>query len=245
MQEKKERKSKRIVIGVALATLLMALLVTCLVLLNLGGRPDVSGDLPNLMPPTSLHFIDEILSQLEWGNIVFNAPKAMQFKETRTIELLLSNSVSEQQLRAELEKVERIESARVRISNQMEARLSGAGFRIEAILPEKQAVGSEDIVKWKWDVTATEVGSHRLHLTLSAILTVSGRDTPFVIRTYDRDINVEITLAQRFSSFFSKHWTWLWAAILVPVGGYVWKKYHKKKPNKELTKKGGGKNCPA
>ncbi len=256
MQEQKKRSSKRTVIGIAVAAVLMALFCVCKksepsppepLPVDVGKVPPPVNIEPfplppSPVPPTSIRLIDEMLSRLEWGNIVFNAPKLMRFKETETIELLLSNSMSEPQLRAELEKVTEVDSARVRISNRMEARLSGKGFQIEALVPETQSISSEGVAKWKWDVTATGGGSQHLHLTLSAILTVSGRDTPFVIRTYDRYIAVKITLVQRFSSFFAEHWKWLWATIFFPIGGYVWKKYHKKKPEKEPTKNRGGEN---
>lgn len=184
---------------------------------------------PPYPPPTSTQVIDKIVKELEWGNIVFNAPTSMRFKEKETIELLLSHSVSIKELKTQLEKALGIESASVKISNRMEARLSGTGFQVEARFPEVQAVSSKGVIQWKWYVTPTEHGLQRLHLTLSAILTVSNRDAPFVIRTFDRTIDVEISLAQRASSFFSKNWKWLWAAILVPVVGYLWRRYDKAK----------------
>ena len=36
-------------------------------------------------------------------------------------------------------------------------------------------------------------------------------------------IDVEVAPTQRVSNFFSRHWTWIWTAIFIPVGGYVWK----------------------
>lgn len=190
--------------------------------------PDEAGPEPE-PPPTSTQVIDKIVKGLEWGNIVFNAPTSIRFKETETIELLLSHSVSIQELQTQLEKANQIESASVEVSNRMEARLSGTGFQIEALFPEVQTVSSKGVIQWKWYATPTEHGLQHLHLTLSAILTVSDRDAPFVIRTFDRTIDVEISLAQRASGFFSKNWKWLWAAILVPIVGYLWRRYNKAK----------------
>jgi hypothetical protein len=170
-------------------------------------------------PPTSIKVIDETLIDLEWGNVVFNAPKSMHFKETKAIELLLSPSVSVKELQTQME---------IQISNRMEAQLLGNGFQVEAHLPKMQAIGSEGVAKWRWDVTAIKGGSQRLHLTLSAILVVSGHDTPYVVRTYDRYIDVEITFTQRFSSLFLNNWKWLWAAVLIPVTGYFWRRHKKK-----------------
>jgi hypothetical protein len=181
-----------------------------------------NGDERAALPPYSTRTIDEILKSLEWGNIVFNAPKKMQLKEPNTIELLLSLTQSVQELQGELNRQGELESARVRISNRMEARLSGQGFKIEALVPEVQAISSEETTRWKWQVIPTEHGLRSLHLTLSAIITVSNRDTPLVIRTYDRTIAVEISIGQRVSSFIINNWQWLWAAVLVPIATFLW-----------------------
>ncbi len=181
-------------------------------------------------PPTSLRIIDEALKDLELGNIVFNAPESMRYNETETIELLLSHSASIEELRAQLEENGEIDANTVRISNRMEARLSGSGFKIEALGSEIRAVGAEGVTQWKWYVTGTAGGSQRLHLTLSAILIVSDRDVPSVIRTFDRKIHVTITPSERFRSFFSKHWKFLLATMFVPLGVYFWKQRRKTKP---------------
>jgi beta-lactamase superfamily II metal-dependent hydrolase len=182
--------------------------------------------------------IDYIVGEMEWGNIVFNTPSSMQFKKTETIELLLSHSVSTKELQKQLENVSIIESARVKISNRMEALLSGTGFQVEALFPKVQSVSSKGVIKWKWYVTPTKQGLQRLHLTLSAILNVSDRDAPFVIRTFDRTIEVKVSLAHRASSFFSKNWKWLWAAVLIPIATFYWK-WRKKKGTKTQTNSEG------
>jgi hypothetical protein len=184
--------------------------------------PRGNGDEGTALPPYSTRTIDEILKSLEWGNIVFNAPKKMQLKEPNMIELLLSLTKSIQELQSELNRQGELESARVRISNRMQARLSGQGFTIEALVPEEQAISGEETTRWKWQVVPTEHGLRSLHLTLSAIIPVSNRDTSFVIRTYDRTIDVEISIGQRISSFIIHNWQWLWAAVLVPIATFLW-----------------------
>lgn len=182
-------------------------------------------------PPTSTQIVDEIVEKLEWGNIVFNAPQKMQFDSPEQIELLLSLKKTVQELQTELNRHPEIESDRVRISNRMEARLSGKGFKIEALVPELQAVSGEETTKWKWEVIPTDYGSQRLHLTLTAIISISDKEAPRVIRTFDKNIEVEITLGQRIAGFIMNNWKWLWAAILVPIITFLWKFFGKTKRN--------------
>ena len=117
----------------------------------------------------------------------------------------------------------------------MEAQLTGTGFTIQAQRPDLQAVTSEQITRWKWEVTPTEQGRQTLHLTLAARIDVAGRDTPLVVRTFHREIQVEITVPQRVSGFVQNNWQWLWATLIVPVAGYVWSR-KKRRESKRKSK---------
>lgn len=73
-------------------------------------------------------------------------------------------------------------------------------------MPDRQAVTSQQTTRWTWKVTPTGHGPQTLHLTLSAHIDVAGRDAPLVVRTFDRDIQVNITILQRVSGFIQKNW---------------------------------------
>ena len=112
----------------------------------------------------------------------------------------------------------------------MQARLTGQGFEITAVKPETQLVSGEQETEWQWDVTPKRANTLRLHLTLSAILVVDGEPAPRTIRTFDKIIEVQVTWGQRISGFVSNNWQWLWAVVLVPVAGWLWRKWKKKTP---------------
>lgn len=186
---------------------------------------------PSPPPPTSVEIVDQAVRDLDWGNIAFNAPDTMKYAESQPVELVLSPSLSVADLEALLEQKVGAESARIHVSNRMEAHLTGRGFAIEAQAPDLQAVTSEQITRWKWQVTPTEYGRRTLHLALSAHIDVSGSDAPLVVRTFEREIQVHITVPQRVAGFIQGNWQWLWAAIVVPIAGYVWTR-GKKRPAK-------------
>ena len=181
-------------------------------------------------PPASadVDIVDTLLRRLHWGNIAFDTPTTMEYDQSHILELLLSPTLSVVQLQAQLERDADAETASVRISNRMEADLTGRGFAIEALTPSLQAVASTQVTRWRWQVTPTSHGSQQLHLALSAVIQIEGRDTPLVVRTFDRTIEVDIGLPQRVSGFVEKHWQWLWAAIVVPVAGYLWRRRKKR-----------------
>lgn len=177
---------------------------------------------------TSADLVDEIIESLKKAKIVYNTPAMMRLGNIKTIELILSPVLTYDDLIAELEETGEVDSGEIRISNRMEANLSGQGFIIEALQPDLQAVGSIQPTKWRWNVTPNKPGTYSLHLTLSAHIPVAERDAPFVIQTFDRQIQVNITLPQRISAFLGTNWQWLWAAILVPFGGYIWRRVRTK-----------------
>lgn len=106
----------------------------------------------------------------------------------------------------------------------MEAHLTGLGFQVTAVTPELQAISQSEVTSWKWDVQATEPGHHRLHLTVTAIFDIGGSPTPRTIRTFDRTIEVKVTFSRRVVDFGRANWEWLWAALVVPLGGWFIKR---------------------
>ena len=97
-------------------------------------------------------------------------------------------------------------------------------FQIMAITPEVQAVSAVERTKWKWDVHPKQEGKHQLYLTLTALIDIDGQNTPRMIKTFDQSIEVSVTTPQKISLFFKNNWQWLWAAIFVPLGGWLWQR---------------------
>lgn len=104
-------------------------------------------------------------------------------------------------------------------------------FQITAITPEIQAVSKRQRTEWKWEIHPKKEGKHKLHLTLTALLEIDGKSTPRTIRTFDKVIEVNVTATQKTSLLFKNNWQWLWAAILVPVVGWLWKRRKKQLTN--------------
>lgn len=169
--------------------------------------------------------LDRHFDELEQGNVAFNAPRTMNLEETEGVHLTLSLSKSVEELKEMISAGGEIEGHEIQVSDRMEARLTGSNFSITAITPEVQAVGRKSVTEWKWAVTPKSKGYHNLHLTLTAILEVEGRQFQRSIRTFDRNIEIYVTWHQQAEAFFRNSWQWLWAAILLPVVGWVTKKW--------------------
>jgi hypothetical protein len=171
------------------------------------------------------------LDALPLGSIAFNVPTMMTLNRSDDVRLLLSPSMSVEQLQKllleQLSRETKVEGIEVRIAPRMEARLSGTNFSILALTPEVQPVTWKEPTEWGWEVSPTEAGSQALHLTLTAILQIEGKDSTRAIRTFDRDIRVEVTWPQHISRFAAENWQWLWTTVAVPIALWVWGKRRK------------------
>ncbi len=177
--------------------------------------------------------IDRILRELPIGNIAFHVPPEMEFEKTYVIPLLLSSIKSVEELEEELRERTKgtpsLQGAEIKISERMEARLTGQNFQIEAIGPEVQLISGEEDTEWNWDVKPVVGGTQILHLTLSLVLTVNGDSVPRVVRTFDREIKVQVTFRQLVEGFFRGNWRWLWVVVLGPLAAWGYRRWKKKK----------------
>ena len=172
---------------------------------------------------TGTRVVDEILSQLKLGNVAFNTPSTINIQETVSIHVALSPSETAAVLEDRVEGPGEKVSQALQVSNNLEARLSGEGFRIVPVTSERQAVSS-GITEWIWDVTPLTAGRHQLTLTIDALINVNGQTVPKTLRTFRKPIEVEVTATQRVGSVLSEHGKWLWTTLLLPVFGWMAKR---------------------
>lgn len=172
--------------------------------------------------------IDTILERMSSGNIAFNAPQSMSLEDTTTIQLKLSLNTEISDLKRLIESEGAREGFSIKVADRMEARLTGQNFAITAITPEVQAISRSEVTSWSWEVKPKTKGKQYLHLTLTALIEINGNSAPRTIRTFSKAVNVEVTQAQQFESFVGQNWQWLWATLLVPIAGWVWKSKTKK-----------------
>ncbi len=172
-------------------------------------------------PPVHTDPLEKALGRLRPASVAFNTPTTLRLGESTEIQLLLSIREPLARLEKQIAEIGEIEGATVRVSDDMEARLTGPGFEIEAISDPRQLVVESETTGWKWEIEATETGRHRLHLTLTAFIEVDGERRARTVQTFERTLVIDVTWTSRISGFVDDNWQWLWSAILVPVGLWV------------------------
>lgn len=177
--------------------------------------------------------IDDAIDGLELANIAFNAPRTMRLHQPVVIQLLLSGDETIEELQAELSAAGEEEGERIRVSDTMEAHLTGAGFSIEDVTPAVQLVASSGRTEWKWEVEPEKAGRRRLHLTLSALIDLAGKERTYTVKTFERTLEVDVTFRERLETFVEDNWQWLWTTLLVPLAAVVlqWRRQRTAPPN--------------
>lgn len=166
-------------------------------------------------PPLSL--VDKVLSSLRIGDLAFSTPESMGLNETASVVLLLSLQDEADKLAAALEDGHVETAEGIKISSEMEAVLVGEGFKITPVAPTKQVVSSFNTTRWVWKLTPKAKGTQELHLSLNARVQVEGKDSPYVVQTFTKRIQVEVTLVGTVKTFLVENWQWLWTTILLPL----------------------------
>lgn len=176
--------------------------------------------------------VDKEVAKLKKANIAFNSPSSMKKNETYLINLHLSPNKSTQELLSKIKENEK-EAAEIKYSYRMKASLlseNKKAFEIMSISPDIQAVSSIlDTTTWKWDVTPLESGKQYLHLSLTAFLDLEDKETPLQIKTFDKEIEVKISVIDEITSFFQDSWKWLLGSLLFPLIVWYWKLKHPEK----------------
>ena len=190
------------------------------------GEQTVTEPLPTTTMP-SVNPVARVLAGLREGNIAFYAPTELDLDEEATVRLVLSLQHSIEELEEEieqaLEELGEAQGTTILVSDVMIADLSGLGFAIDEITPTTQVVFGERLTDWRWSIVPTETGSRRLHLTLSALVSVNGSERPYTVRTFEAVLTVKVGWPERLSGFVGENWQWLWTAILVPLALLTWR----------------------
>jgi len=194
-------------------------------------KPGIDKPIDTPMPGNlnAYKVVDDILKNMQLGTIAFNVPSSMNLEDTALLHLVLSLTKQVEELKKLIEEKGRKEGARIRISNFMEATLSGPNFHITAITPARQVISAHEDTEWKWEIQPQRTGTNNLHLVLNALFTIEGRDRFRTVKSFDKTIEVKVTFAQTLMGFFRENWKWLWTTLLAPAALILWGKLRKKK----------------
>lgn len=109
------------------------------------------------------------LRHLPDGRIILIAKSEMKIGDVAMAEVRVGVGVPDNQMRAELPLSTQLTEGALKVSSQMLAKLTGAGFKIEPQSPEQQSVAKGFPTVWTWTIEAQHEGRQELTATLYAL----------------------------------------------------------------------------
>ena len=184
--------------------------------------------------------IDEIRERMALGEIAFTVPHPMRLNETQTVVLLLSPKQTAEELKGQLRDrgaTGNIENYRIKISDKMQALLTGDGFLITPVTtPDTLPISKQEPTRWSWDVRPLRAGRLTLHIVLNAIVDLDdgAGPHPYSIETFDKVYDVEVPRQEGGTGgataiSFGNAWPWLLAVLLATAGVAAWLWYGRRK----------------
>ena len=188
--------------------------------------PTVSAAIaPQSVPRT----VDEALDNLRAASVTFNSPDKARVDEQFIVEAKLSTQLHPVEMEVLVGKPGHHEVATLKVSDRMAATLSGGStFEVAPAGPQEQWVSDKETTDWNWQVLPKRGGEQFLILSFDVLISVNGKEGKRTINTFKRRINVDVSWPQtamewlEFVKKTGEDLSWIWATLLVPIGGGVW-----------------------
>jgi parallel beta-helix repeat protein len=153
--------------------------------------------------------IDEEIDRLPWGKITFTPPEKMSKGVTNPVVVRISRNLFEN-MTEELEKFERVETDRIKVSYEMNVKLDGgSAFKISPETQEPKIVPKSGYVEWKWDVTPLKPGVHILSLTAMATIYLKDGEKKIEENVFEKGIEVNVDQVREIKLFFLGSGLWI------------------------------------
>lgn len=169
-----------------------------------------------------------VASQLYSANAVFSVPNKANITEDIKAQLLIDPNKTIEELQKSIKG--QIQSAeKIKVSKIVIAKIEAPDFIITNLSPNEQALSETDKTEWLWTLRPKSPGLHEINLTITAEVTVDSKFSKYHIRTFDKQVMIEITPIQIVESWWSKYWQWVFATLLIPFGKWLYEKRKNKK----------------
>lgn len=180
---------------------------------------------PNTNAPDNL----TVAQQLYKANAVFAVPNQANINEEIKAQLIIDPVRALEEIKKDIT-VGPIKSAEeIKISKIVSAKLNAPDFSITSASSTEQAIIEDSKTEWIWNLRPLKPGLHPINLVIEAQVTVNNKTTPHFIRTFDKQVMIEISTTQLVSNWWNKYWQWVFVTLLLPLGKWLYEKYSKKK----------------
>lgn len=164
------------------------------------------------------------ITQPKLGSSVIRVPSKMKQGSESIARLIVSpEQLASLVHRADDARANDVRDARerVRLTPRMRASLAAPGFAIEPKDAQEQIVKEGEPTEWIWTLVPEVTGARTLVFTLEGLMMVGGKES--AIRPPALTVPVEVDVNPIY--LIERYWQWLMTAILVPLAGFVGKRW--------------------
>ncbi|ASG21647.1 MULTISPECIES: hypothetical protein [Nitrospirillum] len=179
-------------------------------------------------PPADLRKVDDVLKTLAPANVAFNTPDRARLGQALVITAKISTRLPTNELQVLIEGPGSVAVGTLQVSSRMSATLSGGAFDVTPAGPQEQWMSDNQVTTWTWTVTPKVAGPQMLILSFDALISIDGQQAPRTLNTFARQVMVEVgwpRTATEWLEFIKTKGgdiSWIWASLLVPLGGAIW-----------------------
>lgn len=171
-----------------------------------------------------------VADQLYSANAIFAMPNNANIYEEVQAQLIIDPIKTLDELKTQVTAGPIKSAESIKISKIVIAKLEAPDFDIISSTDAEQAIVENEKTEWLWTLRPKTAGLHPVNIVVYAEVTVGSKTTKYRIRTFDKQIMIEITYEQIFLEWWQKYWQWFIVTLLLPFGKWLYdKKYGNKK----------------
>ena len=169
---------------------------------------------------------DEVISQLYNASMVFTLPEIANINDNVRGQLIIDPSKTVDELTKDIDKNIRAKDS-IKVSKILIAKLIAPDFIVTPITPEEQALTRTEPTIWLWNLDPKEAGIFTADLVVTAVVKIDDQATVHNIKTFSKELKIEIKPEQVIESWLEKYWQWLTTSFIAPVVVWLYKKRKK------------------
>ncbi len=171
---------------------------------------------------------------VNWLNnvrMIFNTPDGVKLGNSAEMQLIIDPSATDAEVKKKLA-AEGADDQGFTVSRIVVAKVLAPDFEVtEFVEKGRQAVDPNRVTEWRWTLTPKKMGTHKVNISVSAVVEVGGDRAERLVKIFDRDVMIIVSTVDAIKFFLLSYWQWMWSAIILPIGLWFWK--HRKKDDKK------------
>lgn len=165
--------------------------------------------------------IEDEISKLSVGKIMFNPPTQMKAFESERIEARISQNIKEDLVKGLKGRgIPQIED--IHVGAVMTTKLMGKDFNIESLSEEEQMVSSSGFTQWDWNVTPLKSGKRILCLSVSVSIYLDEfGEKKKSLPVMEKVITVKVNMPRSLFVFIKRRWVAIITIIIGLIGLFI------------------------